>query len=74
MKAQHIANGVILSGIGSLRGYHVHQVANRDFPTVNIFTNKVVRILGKDDPNRWINISLYQGAPAKKGFTTAVRS
>lgn len=39
---------------------------------VNIATNKVVRILGKDDPNRWLNLSLYQGSPAKKGFTTAV--
>lgn len=35
---QNIKNGVILSGIGSLRGYHVHQINNRDFPTRNIFT------------------------------------
>lgn len=26
--------------MGSLRGYHVHQLHNRDFPTVNIFTQK----------------------------------
>jgi predicted DNA-binding protein with PD1-like motif len=32
---QHIQNGVILSAIGSLRGYAVHQVANRDLPTQN---------------------------------------
>ena len=38
VKEQNIKNGVILSGIGSLRGYHVHQVNNRDFPTSNIFT------------------------------------
>ena len=38
VKAQGIKNGVILSGIGSLRGYHVHQINNRDFPTRNIFT------------------------------------
>jgi uncharacterized protein len=37
-KKEGIKNGVILSGIGSLRGYHVHQVNNRDFPTSNIFT------------------------------------
>lgn len=38
VKREGIKNGVILSGIGSLRGYHVHQINNRDFPTSNIFT------------------------------------
>jgi predicted DNA-binding protein with PD1-like motif len=38
VKQKGIKNGVILSGIGSLRGYHVHQVNNRDFPTSNVFT------------------------------------
>ena len=38
VKEKGIKNGVILSGIGSLRGYHVHQVNNRDLPTSNIFT------------------------------------
>jgi predicted DNA-binding protein with PD1-like motif len=38
VKKEKIKNGVILSGIGSLRGYHVHQINNRDFPTRNIFT------------------------------------
>jgi predicted DNA-binding protein with PD1-like motif len=38
VKQEKIRNGVILSGIGSLRGYHVHQINNRDFPTRNIFT------------------------------------
>ncbi|TDL23225.1 hypothetical protein BD410DRAFT_787555 [Rickenella mellea] len=37
---------------------------------VNIVTNRVVRLLGKDETVRWLNLSLYQGAPAKKGFTT----
>ncbi len=37
---QHIRNGVILSGIGSVRGYRVHQVYNRDLPTRNIFTTE----------------------------------
>jgi predicted DNA-binding protein with PD1-like motif len=40
VKQEKIVNGVILSGVGSLRGYHVHQVHNRDFPTINIFTKK----------------------------------
>jgi len=33
VQEQHIQNGVFLSGIGSLRGYEVHSVANRDLPT-----------------------------------------
>ncbi|TIB12854.1 hypothetical protein E3P93_02169 [Wallemia ichthyophaga] len=38
---------------------------------VNIVTNKVARVLGKDDSIRFLNVSLYQGAPTKKGFMTA---
>lgn len=38
---------------------------------MNIVTNKVVRVLGKDDSIRFLNVSLYQGAPTKKGFMTA---
>jgi len=37
---------------------------------VNIFNNRVVRLLGKDETGRWLNLSLYQGAPAKKGPST----
>ncbi|WWC61250.1 uncharacterized protein I303_103831 [Kwoniella dejecticola CBS 10117] len=37
---------------------------------VNTVTNKVARVLGKDETLRFLNISLYQGAPAKKGLTT----
>ncbi|EGN98226.1 hypothetical protein SERLA73DRAFT_91486 [Serpula lacrymans var. lacrymans S7.3] len=37
---------------------------------VNIVTNRVVRLYGKDEVVRWLNLSLYQGAPAKKGLTT----
>ena len=29
-----------------------------------------MRLLGKDETVRWMNLSLYQGAPAKKGITT----
>jgi predicted DNA-binding protein with PD1-like motif len=32
VKEQNIRNGVILSGIGSLRGYKVHSVSSRDLP------------------------------------------
>lgn len=35
-------------------------------------TNRVVRLLGKDEALRFMNLSLYQGAPAKKTITTVV--
>jgi predicted DNA-binding protein with PD1-like motif len=35
---EHIRNGVILSAIGSLRGFEVHAVTNRDLPTQDTFT------------------------------------
>lgn len=37
---------------------------------VNIVTNRVSALIGGGDPTRWLNISLYQDAPAKKGLTT----
>lgn len=38
---------------------------------VNILTNRVVKLLGKDETCRWLNLSIYQGAPAQRGFKTA---
>jgi uncharacterized protein len=37
VKQEKIRNAVILSAMGSVRGYHVHQVSNRDFPSKNMF-------------------------------------
>lgn len=37
VKQEKIRNGIILSGIGSVRGYHIHQVSNRTFPSKNMF-------------------------------------
>jgi len=37
VKEQKIANGVILSGVGSVRNYHVHSVSNRTFPSKNLY-------------------------------------
>ncbi len=37
-----IKNAVILSGIGSVRNYHVHAVSNRDFPSKNMFVEDPV--------------------------------
>jgi len=37
VKQEQIRNGVILSGVGSVRGYEIHQVSNRDFPSHDTF-------------------------------------
>jgi predicted DNA-binding protein with PD1-like motif len=37
MTREKIRNAVILSGIGSVRGYHIHTVSNREFPSKDIF-------------------------------------
>jgi hypothetical protein len=37
VKEQHIQNGVILSAVGSLRGYEIHTVSNRDMPSEDTF-------------------------------------
>lgn len=38
VKEQKIKHAVFLSGIGSLRNYHIHSVSNRTFPSKNVFT------------------------------------
>ncbi|TFK24943.1 peptidyl-prolyl cis-trans isomerase [Coprinopsis marcescibilis] len=37
---------------------------------VNTYTNRVVRLLGKDEVVRFLNLTLYQGAPSKKALMT----
>jgi uncharacterized protein len=37
VKQHKIRNAVILSGIGSVRGYHLHVVSSRGFPSQNLF-------------------------------------
>ena len=37
VKEEKIKNAVILAGAGSVRGYQVHQVSNRTFPSKNTF-------------------------------------
>lgn len=37
VKREKIRNAVILAGAGSVRGYQVHQVSNRTFPSKNMF-------------------------------------
>lgn len=37
---------------------------------LNTYTNQVVKVFGKDEPFRALNLAIYQGAPQKKGVTT----
>jgi len=37
VQQQKISNAIILSGMGSVRGYQVHQVSNRTLPSKNMF-------------------------------------
>ena len=37
VKQEKIRHAVILAGVGSVRGYHIHQVSNRTFPSKNMF-------------------------------------
>jgi uncharacterized protein len=37
LKQEKIRNAVILSAMGSVRGYQVHEVSNRDFPSKDTF-------------------------------------
>ncbi|KAI2609750.1 uncharacterized protein GGS25DRAFT_486069 [Hypoxylon fragiforme] len=37
---------------------------------LNTFTNQVVKVYGKDEHLRLVNLALYQGQPQKKGVTT----
>jgi predicted DNA-binding protein with PD1-like motif len=37
VKQEKIRNAVILAGAGSVRGYHMHSVSNRTFPSKNTF-------------------------------------
>ena len=48
-----IQNAVILSGIGSVRNYHIHSVSNNEFPSKNIY------IKDPDSPADLSSISGY---------------
>lgn len=37
---------------------------------INTYTNRVVKVYGKDENFRPLNLAMYQGAPQKKGITT----
>ena len=37
---------------------------------INTFTNRLVKVYGKEEPFRSLNLTLYQGQPQKKGVVT----
>ncbi|KAF3898707.1 Peptidyl-prolyl cis-trans isomerase cyp15 [Trichophyton interdigitale] len=37
---------------------------------INTFTNRVIRVFGKEEPFRALNLGIYQGQPQKKGVMT----
>ena len=39
---------------------------------VNTHTNKVVRLIGKTETHRFLNVDLYQGKPRRKALITLV--
>ncbi len=41
VKKEKLRNAVILSGIGSVRNYHIHSVSNRTFPSKNLYIKNV---------------------------------
>lgn len=42
VEQEKIRNAVILAGVGSVRGYQIHQVGNRTFPSEDIFEKNPV--------------------------------
>lgn len=52
IREQRIRNAVILSGVGSVRNYHVHTMSNREFPSKNVYTR---------DPSRPADIVSING-------------
>ena len=55
---------------GKLR--EVRALKSAMVPVVNTVTNKVSRLLGKDETVRWMNMAIYQGQPSKKSLNTVV--
>jgi predicted DNA-binding protein with PD1-like motif len=43
VKQEKIRNGVILSAVGSVRGYQLHQVSNRTLPSHDIFETNLTQ-------------------------------
>lgn len=37
---------------------------------INTYTNRVIRVYGKDEPFRALNLAMYQGQPQRKGVMT----
>ncbi|TFY78943.1 hypothetical protein EWM64_g5067 [Hericium alpestre] len=62
--------GAWINAVWDESGFFILYPTLLGIKVVNTVTNRVSRLLGKDETVRWMNLSLYQGAPAKRGFTT----
>lgn len=51
-------------------GHFIHYGSLYGIKCINTYTNRVVRVYGKDEPFRALNLTMYQGQPQKKGITT----
>ncbi|EKM51860.1 uncharacterized protein PHACADRAFT_127818 [Phanerochaete carnosa HHB-10118-sp] len=62
--------GMLINAVWDESGSFVIYPTLLGVKVVNTVTNRVVRLLGKDETVRWMHLTLYQGAPAKTGLTT----
>ncbi|MCJ1309976.1 Peptidylprolyl isomerase domain and WD repeat containing protein 1 [Agyrium rufum] len=51
-------------------GYFVIYGSILGTKVINTLTNRVVRVFGRDEPFRALNLAIYQGQPQKKGVVT----
>lgn len=51
-------------------GYFLLYGSMLGIKVINTFTNRVVKVFGKDENFRALNLCLYQGQPEKKGVVT----
>ena len=51
-------------------GYFILYGSILGIKVINTLTNRVVKVFGKDEPFRALNLALYQGQPQKKGIMT----
>ncbi|KAJ3539228.1 hypothetical protein NM688_g6396 [Phlebia brevispora] len=63
--------GMLINAVWDESGSFILYPTLLGIKVVNTVTNRVVRLLGKDETVRWMQLTLYQGAPAKQGHATA---
>ena len=51
-------------------GHFIAYASLHGIKVVNTTTNRVMKLYGKDEPFRALNVAIYQGAPQKRGVVT----